>query len=687
MSGRATDASRPAPPAPERRPHVLTRVTGDVTDDWYWLRDRDDPATINYLEAENTHARSFFDSTATLVDSIDTEIKSRVLQTDISAPVRHGPFWYSVRTVEGLDYPIHCRSERSDDTDPTVILDENLEASNNDFFDLGALEPSPDHRLIAWSADTRGDEHYTLRIRDLITGSELSDVIPDTTWAGIAWSADGAHLLYVVADEAERPCEVRRHRIGSPIEDDQVVFRDDDEHFYVGIGATRSGRHIVIHTASKTSSEVLLLDAADVTAPPRMVRPRAADVEYQVDDWGHRLVIVTNLDAVDFRVMTADPDSPADWEEFIPGTPGRRVAGAEPFESHLVVLEWVDAQPRMRVLDRDGNEMPLDIDSEPHDLTFGPNEEWSSPTVRVVHQSLTSPPRILDIDLSDGTSTLVRRTPTPNVDTDHYVAHRDWVVTADGTRVPYDVVRHRDTPLDGSAAAVIYAYGAYEISLPPWFSVARLSLLDRGVVWVLAHPRGGGELGRNWYLDGRLLHKRNTFDDVNAVAEQIGANGTADPRRLTIRGGSAGGLMAGACITMRPDLWNCAVAEVPFVDVVTTMSDPSLPLTVTEWDEWGDPRVEPWASYIASYSPYDNTVDADRPAMLVTAGLNDPRVGFHEPAKWVARMRHLDEQRGEHAARPLLLRTEMGAGHAGPSGRYSAWREEAETLAFILSNN
>ncbi|MGA0918859.1 MAG: oligopeptidase B, partial [Ilumatobacteraceae bacterium] len=340
MSGRATDASRPAPPAPERRPFVLTRVTGDVTDDWYWLRDRDDPATINYLEAENAHARSFFDSTATLVDSIDTEIRSRVLQTDISAPVRHGPFWYSVRTVEGLDYPIHCRSERSDDTDPTVILDENLEASNNDFFDLGALEPSPDHRLIAWSADTRGDEHYTLRIRDLITGSELSDVIPDTTWAGIAWSADGAHLLYVVADEAERPCEVRRHRIGSPIEDDQVVFRDDDEHFYVGIGATRSGRHIVIHTASKTSSEVLLLDAADVTAPPRMVRPRAADVEYQVDDWGDRLVIVTNLDAVDFRVMTADPDSPADWEEFIPGTPGRRVAGAEPFENYLVVLEW-----------------------------------------------------------------------------------------------------------------------------------------------------------------------------------------------------------------------------------------------------------------------------------------------------------------------------------------------------------
>jgi len=246
------------------------------------------------------------------------------------------------------------------------------------------------------------------------------------------------------------------------------------------------------------------------------------------------------------------------------------------------------------------------------------------------------------------------------------------------------VVRHRDTPLDGTAPALVYAYGSYEISLPPWFSVGRLSLLDRGFVWVLAHPRGGGELGRDWYLRGRLLDKRNTFDDVNAVATHIGASGTADPTRLTVRGGSAGGLMVGACITMRPDLWHCAVAEVPFVDVVTTMSDPTLPLTVTEWDEWGDPRIEPWASYIASYSPYDNTVSADRPAMLVTAGLNDPRVGFHEPAKWVARMRHLDASSGEDA-RALLLRTEMGAGHAGPSGRYSAWREEAETLAFALT--
>ena len=684
MSGRAEIHDPAPPPAAERRPATLTRVTGDVTDDWAWLRDRDDPATIAYLEAENAHTESWCADHAPLIAAIDGEIRSRVLQTDLSAPMRHGGHWYSSRTVEGLDYPIHCRSDRADDPDPGVILDENVESTGHDFFDLGALEPSPDHRLLAWSADTRGDEHYTLRIRDIDGQSELDDVIPDTTWAGVAWSADGNHLLYVVADETERPYEVRAHRLGSATSSDRVIFREDDEHFYVGIGATRSGRYIVIHTSSKTTSEVHLVDATDIDAPPEVVRPRADGIEYQADDWGDRLVIVTNLDAVDFRVMTAPHHSPGEWTEFIPGVSGHRISALEPFEHRLAVLEWVEAQPRIRILDREGRETAVDLGDEPHDVTFGPNEEWGATAVRLVHQSLTSPPRILDADLVDGSTTVVRTTPTPNVDVDAYVAHRDWAVSADGTRVPFDVVRHRDTPLDGTAPALVYAYGSYEISVPPWFSVGRLSLLDRGFVWVLAHPRGGGELGRDWYLRGRLLDKRNTFDDVNAVATQIGANGTADPTRLTVRGGSAGGLMVGACITMRPDLWHCAVAEVPFVDVVTTMSDPTLPLTVTEWDEWGDPRIEPWASYIASYSPYDNTVSADRPAMLVTAGLNDPRVGFHEPAKWVARMRHLDASSGEDA-RALLLRTEMGAGHAGPSGRYSAWREEAETLAFVLT--
>jgi oligopeptidase B len=311
---------------------------------------------------------------------------------------------------------------------------------------------------------------------------------------------------------------------------------------------------------------------------------------------------------------------------------------------------------------------------------FGPNEQWDTPVIRLTHQSLTTPPRIIDVDVATGAITVVKQTPTPNVDLDRYVATRHWAATGDGTEVPIDVIRHVDTPIDGTAPCCVYGYGSYEVSMPPWFSVARLSLLDRGMVWALVHPRGGGELGRDWYLRGRLLDKRNTFTDTLAACEHLAASGVADRARLAIRGGSAGGLLVGACVTMEPERFRSAVAEVPFVDITTTMSDPTMPLTVTEWEEWGDPRAEPYASYIAGYSPYDNTVAADYPAMMITAGLNDPRVSYHEPAKWTARLR---EVRTNDA--PLILRTEMGAGHAGPSGRYEAWRDEARVIGFLLS--
>ena len=310
-----------------------------------------------------------------------------------------------------------------------------------------------------------------------------------------------------------------------------------------------------------------------------------------------------------------------------------------------------------------------------------PTRSGTRPTLRLAYQSLTTPASVYDHDVATGERVLRKRTPTPNVDLDSYVSSRSWATATDGSAVPVDVVRHVDTPLDGTAPTVVYGYGSYEASFPPWFSVARLSLLDRGWVWVLVHPRGGGELGRRWYLDGKLLNKRNTFTDTLAAVEHLVAARVADPQRIVIRGGSAGGLLVGACVNLRPDLFAGAVAEVPFVDIVTTMSDPTLPLTAGEWEEWGDPREEPYASYMLSYSPYDNTVEADHPAMYVTAGLNDPRVSYHEPAKWVARLRST----GAGRARPLVLRTEMGAGHSGPSGRYDTWRDEARTLAFILT--
>ena len=329
---------------------------------------------------------------------------------------------------------------------------------------------------------------------------------------------------------------------------------------------------------------------------------------------------------------------------------------------------------------RDGTEEVLDFGTEPHDIELGANPEWDTTSLRLGYQSLTTPATVYDHDVVTGERILRKQTPTPNVDLTKYVSTRTWARSADGTEVPVDVVRHVDTAVDGSAPCVVYAYGSYEASLPPWFSVARLSLLDRGVTWVLVHPRGGGELGRRWYLDGRLLNKRNTFVDTLAAVEHVVAEGWADARRVAIRGGSAGGLLVGACVTMRPDLFASAVAEVPFVDVVTTMSDPSLPLTANEWEEWGDPRAEPYATYMLGYSPYDNTEAADYPALYVTAGLNDPRVAYHEPAKWVAKLRSV----GAGVDRPLVLRTEMGAGHGGPTGRYDAWRDEARVLTFLL---
>jgi oligopeptidase B len=647
------------------------------------MRDTSDPDLIAYLHAENEHADAWFAPHHDTIETIFGEIRSRVQETDVSVPVAHGDWWYVTRTVEELSYPIHSRGATRDTAADHTVLDENAEADGHDYFDLGAFDVSHDHTLLAWSADLDGNEHYTMRIRDLGSGAELDDVLVDTANAGVAWSVDSSHLFYVTADEQERPFRVWRHRLGTPQSADVVVYEDLDERFYVGVSATRSDRWIVMGSGSKTSSEAWLLPTDDPLGELRCVRPRADDVEYSVDDWGDVLVQVTNRDAVDFRVLTApvDADWPSDdaWSELVEHVAGRRVVGVDPFAGHLVLHEWADAQPRLRILFRDGSERTIHVSDEPHDVDLAGNPEWTSGTVRFGTQSLTSPATIFDEDVTSGRRELLRRVPTPNVDLDAYRSLRVWATSTGGVQVPLDIVHHVDTPLDGTAPATLYAYGSYEASMPPWFSVARLSLLDRGHVWALAHPRGGGELGRQWYLDGKLLAKQHTFDDMIACAEHLVA-GLTDPHRLAIRGGSAGGLLVGACMTQRPDLFASVVAEVPFVDVVSTMSDPTLPLTITEWDEWGDPRSEPFASAMLAYSPYDNTTAREYPALYATAGLNDPRVSVHEPAKWVARLREVTT-----GDAPIVLRTEMGAGHGGPTGRYDMWRDEARTLAFLLA--
>ena len=666
-------------PSAKQVPHVWQRPTGEVDDPWAWLRDGDDPDTVAYLEAENEWSDAWFLENGDLVDTVFEEIKARVQETDLSAPVRKGDWWYVTRTEEGLSYPIHCRGRSASAATTEVLLDENAEASGHGYFSVDAIDVNPQHTLLAWSSDVDGSERYTMRVRDLASGADLADVLTGTTWGGTAWSADGLTLFYVTADEQMRPSTVWRHRLGAEQADDVMVFDETDERFYVSVGLSRSQEWVLIDSSSRVSSEVRLIPATEPETEALVVRPRQPDLEYSLDHWGDLWVVLTNLDAIDFRVMTAPLHRPAEWTELVPHTPGHRLTAVEAFADHLVLHEWADAQPRLRVLFRDGTEAAVHAGDEPHDIELEANPEWTATTVRYTYQSLTTPATVFEHDLHTGSRTLLKQTPVPGVDLSLYAAERHWATAPDGTLVPVDIVHHTSTAADGTAPLVVYGYGSYEASLPPWFSVARLSLLDRGAVWALVHPRGGGELGREWYLQGRLEHKHNTFTDTIACVEQLVAERWADPLKLAVRGGSAGGLLVGACVTIRPELFRAAVAEVPFVDVVTTMSDPTLPLTVTEWEEWGDPRCSPAAEYMLAYSPYDNTKATDYPALYVTAGLNDPRVSYHEPAKWVAKLRAVRTNDPT-----LLLRTEMGAGHGGPSGRYELWREEARVLAFLL---
>lgn len=666
----------PAPSAP-REPHTWQRTFGTVDDPWAWLRDPARPETLDYLRAENAHADAFFAEDPGLVESIYGEIVSRIVEDDVSPPVEHRGWWYASATRKGLSYPIHTRGRTAESAGDDVILDENREAEGHDFFALGALEVSNDGNRIAWSADVDGSEKCTLRVRDLAAGTDLADEIPGTITAGVAWSADDRYLFYVMPDEAMRPWQVWRHEIGTPASADVCVHTEPDERFYVGVGASRSGDWILIGADSRITSEWWLIDARDPAGATRCVRPRQDGIEYSIDHWGDCFAVLTNLDALDFRVMIADPAEPGEWRPFLDHEEGSRIVSFDCFEGFAVMQRWSQAQQTLVHVDRTGTMRSIGVLEEPHEVETGANPNWRTDRIRISYQSLTVPHTVADWTVVTGELSTVKRTEVPNADLGDYVAERTWAVSHDGTRVPLDIVRRRDTPVDGTAPGVVYVYGSYEASLPPWFSVARLSLLDRGWVWALAHPRGGGEMGRNWYLDGKLLAKRNTFADTMACARRLAEGGWADHSRLALRGGSAGGLNVGACITEDPALFRAAVAEVPFVDVVTTMSDPTLPLTVNEWEEWGDPRSEPHASYIASYSPYDNTGAGPYPDLFVTAGLNDPRVGFHEPAKWVAKIRHLSPETF------VVFKCEMGAGHQGPSGRYEQWREEARTLSFL----
>lgn len=685
--------SLPAP-RPPRRPRTVPRADGPYEDPYAWLRDRDDPDVLAHLEAENAHVDAVLGHLDGLREALFEEIRSRVVETDVSVPVVDGQWAYYHRTVEGRDYAIHCRRPAAQaqaaldpvapPDDEQVVLDENVLAEGHGYLAVGGIAVDPEQGRIAYLVDTDGNEEYALRIRDLASGEDVEEVT-DRAAYGLAWTRDGSHLLYTTPDEAWRPHRVWRHRVGGPggVEHDELVFEEPDERFWLGIGTTRSRDFVLVGVASKQTSEVHLLDAHDPTAAPRVVAARRTGVEYHVehDRARDRLLVLTNLDgAVDFQVLQAPLDRPDHWQPWLAHRPGVRLEDVDAFAHHVVLTERAEAAVRLRVLDpATGQGDVLDLDDPTAITSLGAVTDDTASTVRVVTTSLTVPATVLDVDLATGGRTLRKQQEVPGYDPARYVSDRQWATAEDGTRIPISLVRHRDTPTDGTAAAFLYGYGAYEISSDPAFSPWRLTLLDRGVVYAIAHVRGGGEMGRAWYEQGRLEHKATTFTDFVACADHLVDVGACARDRLAIFGGSAGGLLVGATLNLRPDLCRAAVAAVPFVDVLSTMSDATLPLTVPEYEEWGDPHVPEVAATIRSYSPVDNVHEAAYPALLVTAGLNDPRVGYWEPAKWVAHLRDHDTGGG-----PILLKTELGAGHGGPSGRYDSWRERALFAAFVL---
>ncbi|HEX3813354.1 MAG TPA: S9 family peptidase [Mycobacteriales bacterium] len=691
------------PPTAQQIPSARVHHGDTVNDPYAWLAEKDNPETIAYLEAENAYTEEATGGLADLREQIFTEIKDRTQETDLSVPVLHKGWWHYSRTVEGQQYAIHCRCRASGDVPPQteggplpgeeILLDGNALAEGHDFFSLGALDVSPDGRLLAYSTDFAGNERFTLRVKDLATGSDLDDEVPDTSY-GSAWSLDGSTLYYLTVDDAWRPHKVWRHRIGTAASDDVVIFEEPDEKFWVGLGATRSERFVLIEASSKLTSEALAIDAADPDSAPRVIRPRKAGVEYSVEHQYTReidrfLIVHNDADCgggVNFAVSAAPVDRPADWQILIEHRDDTRVLDVDAFAEHLVVSLRRDGLSGLRVYQvaADGSlDSGADIEfAEPiYSVGSGDNAEYDTHSYRLGYTSLVTPSTVYDYDLN--TAELVLRKQQPvlgGYDPERYEQHREWAIAEDGTRVPISILCLRDTPRDGSAPALIYGYGSYEASMDPSFVIPRLSLVDRGIVFAIAHIRGGGELGRRWYDDGKMLHKKNTFTDFVACARQLASSGWTSAERLVAQGGSAGGLLMGAVANLAPDAFAGIHAAVPFVDALNSILDPSLPLTVVEWEEWGDPLHDPEVyAYMKSYTPYENVEAKDYPAILVETSLNDTRVLYHEPAKWVARLRATAT-----GDRQLLLKTEMGAGHGGRSGRYDAWRQRAFALAWII---
>ena len=670
----------PQPPVAPRLP-VETTLHGERrVDDYAYFRDRKHPETIPYLERENAYTDAMTAHTKPLEDEIYREIVARIKEDDNSVPVKDGAWFYYSRTEQGKQYPIHARKRGSLDAPEEVILDENKEAEGLAFYEIGGMEVSPDGHLLAVLVDTNGYEDFALRVRDLRTGQWLEDRIEQVSW-GLAWANDNRTLFYVTFDSAKRGDMVWRHEVGTPRARDVRVYHEPDVTFNVNLSRARSGDWIVFGSSSFTSSEYHVIPAGNPTAPARVIAPRRPDVEYDVIPGSGQFYIHTNLGARNFKVMRASFDAPGQWQDWLPHREAAFVEGVMAFKQHVVVMERRDGLRRLVIHDLErGGAHDVEFPEAAYGVFPGSNPEFDTRTLRFAYSSLVTPNSVFDYDMVARTRELKKRDEVlGGFDPSRYAVERIYATARDGTRVPVSLVYRKGFARDGTAPLLLYAYGSYGATTEPTFSSQRFSLVDRGFTYAIAHIRGGQEMGRQWYDDGKMLRKMNTFTDFIDVADHLVRERYTSADRLVAHGGSAGGLLMGVVANLRPDLFRAIVADVPFVDVINTMMDASIPLTAQEWLQWGNPNIEAEYRYMRQYSPYDNVERKAYPAMLVISGLYDSRVAYWEPTKWVARLRAMKTDHN-----PLLLRMQMSAGHGGGSGRYERYRETAFRYAFIV---
>ncbi|HSP66280.1 MAG TPA: S9 family peptidase [Bryobacteraceae bacterium] len=669
-----------SPPVAKILPVSTTLFDDTRTDPYAWLRDRNDPDTLTYLEAENAYTKAMTKSTEELQAKLYQEMLGRIKQTDLSVPVKKDDYFYYSRTQEGKQYAIYCRKHGSVEAPEEILLDGNVLGEGKKYFRVGNFAVSPNHRLLAYSVDFEGDEMYTIRVMDLETRALLADEIPNTYYS-LEWAEDNRTFFYTTLDAAKRPHQVFRHTLGE--KQNVLIYHEEDRRFTLEVSKTSSRAYVLIEIASPLTSEVRYVSAHRPYEPFQTVLPRVHEVEYDLTHHDDSFYIRTNDHAKTFRVVRApvsDPSRP-NWQEFLPARDRVTVESVHAFREYLAIEERDRGLTQIRIHPfPDGNAHCIEFPEPVYSAGIGTNAEFDTHLLRFHYTSLVTPACVFDYDMRTRQRELKKQQEVlGGYDPAQYQSERVFALAPDGTEVPVSIVYKKSVPRDGSAPMLLYGYGSYGISIDPTFNSDRLSLLDRGMIYATAHIRGGGDLGKPWHEAGRMLGKKNTFTDFIAAAEHLIAQKYTSADRLAIMGGSAGGLLVGAVTNLRPDLFAVVVANVPFVDALNTELDATLPLTVGEWEEWGNPAQKEYYYYIKSYAPYENVEPKEYPKMLVTAGLNDPRVSYWEPAKWVAKLRALKKDQ-----RILLLKTEMGSGHFGASGRYERWKETAFNYTFIL---